>query len=236
VGGDETGMRVGYRTIIAGALRQALMGAITSPLKLVGSVFSGGKPQPPEPIGFRLGRVELTDDGAKQVGQVAKFLADRPAMGVALETAPTAADARWLHEHQVVEELGAPPGVFGRVRNLIQRGRRDRIRQALDERAEGKPRELGPDDQKVLDEWLSKKPKPTPKELHALAEARLALVERTLREEHGVAAGRIVRRDVPDAAPEDTDGPVADIELGSVADLTAPDEDEQALARGTPTP
>jgi len=88
----------------------------------------------------------------------------------------------------------------------------------------------------VLDEWLAKKPKATPQQLHALAEARLVLVERTLRDEHGVAAGRIVRREIPAAAPEDTGGPVADIELGSVADLTAPEEDEQALARGAATP
>ena len=84
---------------------------------------------------------------------------------------------------------------------------------------------------------VSEKPKPTPEQLHALAEDRLALVERTLREEHGVAPGKIVRREVPAAAPEDTAAPLADIELGSVADLTAPPEDDEpAIARGGVTP
>jgi hypothetical protein len=144
---------------------------------------------------------------------------------VALATAPTAADARWLHEHEVVQELGAPPGVFGRVRNLVQRGRRDRIRQALDARAEGKPGELGPEDQKVLDEWLAEKPRPTPEQLRALAETRLTVVERTLRDTHGIGPGRIVRREQP-AVAADATTPTVDIELGSIEDLTAPAEDD----------
>ncbi len=228
VAGDEAGMQVGYRSIIGGALRSALVGALASPLKLVGAVFSGDKVQAaPEPITFRLGRTELTDDGAKQIAQIAKFLADRPAMGIAIGTAPTAADARWLHEHEVVKELGAPPGVFGRLRNLVGRGRRERIRQALAERAEGNPGSLDPDDQKALDEWLAEKPQPTPERLRALAQDRLAAVERALRDTHGVGPGRIVRRAAP-AAIADDPVPTVDIELGAVADLTAPPEDVTA--------
>src|SRR5262249_3602897 len=83
VEGDEQGMHVGYMTIIAGALRRALVNALTSPLKLVGAIFSGDKVQAsPAPITFRLRRDELTDDGDKQIDALAKFLADRPGMGV----------------------------------------------------------------------------------------------------------------------------------------------------------
>ena len=162
VGGDEQGMHIGYFTIIAGALRQALLGALTCAaqarrrhlLRRQGAAA-------PAPISFHTGRDVLTDEGDKQVDQLAKFLADRPGMGVALQTAPTKADARWLYEHDLLEELGAPQGVFRTLRNLTQRGVRDRIREALAARAEGKPGELDAEDQKTLEEWLAERPAPS---------------------------------------------------------------------------
>ncbi len=227
VEGDEQGMRIGYMAIIASALKQALLGAIASPLKLVGAIFSGDKVQAaPAPITFRTGQVVLTGDGDKQVGQLGKFLAERPAMGVALETAPTKADARWLHEHDLLEELGAPQGVFGSVRNLTRRGVRDRITQALAARAEDKPGELDAEDQQTLEEWLAERPAPTPERVRDLAESRLARVEEALRQKHGIDGSRLVRRDLP-AEPADAEPPTVEIELGSVADLTAPPEEEQ---------
>ncbi len=222
VEGDEQGMQVGYLTIIAGALRRALVNALASPLKLVGAIFSGDKVQAsPAPISFRTGRDALTDEGDRQVDQLAKFLAERPSMGVALETAPTNADMRWLHEHDLLEELGAPQGVFGTIKNLTKRGARDRISEALAARAEDKPGELDADDQKTLETWLAERPAPTPERVRDLAGARLARVEKALREEHGIDAGRIVRRDPP---PELADASPAtvEIELGSAAELKAP--------------
>jgi hypothetical protein len=222
VEGDEQGMRVGYLTVVAGALRRALVNALASPLKLVGAVFSGDKVQAaPAPIEFRAGQAALAADGETQVGNLGKFLASRPAMGVALDTAPTKADARWLHEHDLLEELGAPQGVFGTLRNLTRRGVRDRITQALAERAEGKQGALDADDQQTLEEWLGERPPPTADRLHALAVARLERVEHGLRDANGIDGGRIVRRDPPDE-PTDADPATVEIELGTVADLTAP--------------
>ena len=222
VEGDQQGMHIGYMTIIAGALKHALLNAITSPLKLLGGIFSGDKVQAtPQPIAFHTGRDALADDGSKQVDQLAKFLADRPAMGVALQTAPTKADVRWLREHDLLDELGAPQGVLGTLRNLPKRGVRDRIREALAARAEDKPGELDPDDQKTLDEWLDQRPAPTADRVHQLAAGRLARVEQALRNDHGIDAGRIVRRDPP-ADPTDATPPAVEIDLGSVEDLKAP--------------
>ncbi len=195
VEGDEQGMHVGYFTIIAGALRHALVNALASPLKLVGAIFSGDKVQAsPAPITFRLGRDELTDDGDKQIDALAKFLADRPGMGVALETTPTPADVRWLREHDLLQELGAPQGVVGFVRNLPKRGVRDRIRDALAAHEEGKKGDLDADDQKTLEEWLDQRPAPTKQRLQELAAARLTRVEGLLKEKHGIDGQRIVRR------------------------------------------
>lgn len=229
VEGDEQGMRIGYLTIVAGALRRALVGALTSPLKLVGAVFSGDKVQAaPAPIGFRTGQATLTHEGGKQVEQLGKFLAERPAMGVALQSAPIATDARALHEQDLLAELGAPQGVVGRLRTLTSRGARDRITQALAARAEGKAGELSPDDQQTLDEWLAERPAPTPKRVDELARSRLTRVEEALRQQHGIDAARIVRRDPP-PEPSDTTPPTVEIELGSVEDLKAPPPEEAAV-------
>jgi hypothetical protein len=222
VEGDQQGMRVGYMTIIAGALRHALLNALTSPLKLLGGVFSGDKVQAsPQPIAFLPGRDAIAEDGRKQIGQLAKFLADRPGMGVALQTSPTKADVQWLREHDLLDELGAPQGILGTLRNLPKRGVRDRIRDALAARAEDKPGELDADDRKTLEEWLDQRPAPTPERVHALAIRRLARVEHALRDDHGIDAGRIVRRDPP-AELADTTPPAVEIDLGSVEDLQAP--------------
>ncbi len=228
VEGDEQGMHIGYFTIIAGALRRALMGALTSPLKLVGAIFSGDKvPSAPAPITFRLGRDELTEEGAKQIGQLAKFLGDRPGLGVALETTPTAADVRWMREHALLQELGAPQGVIGFMKNLPKRGMRDRIRDALAAHEEGKKDELDADDAKTLEEWLGQRPAPTAQRIQQLAAARLGRVEGLLREQHGIAAQRIVRRPAaPASAPAESQGdsaPTVEIELGSVTDLAHPE-------------
>src|SRR5262245_153665 len=172
VEGDEQGMHVGYLSIIAGALRRALVNALASPLKLVGAIFSGDKVQAaPAPISFRTGRDALTDDGGKQVDQLAKFLSDRPVMAVALTTAPTNADVRWLREHDLLEELGAPQGVLGTVRNFTKRGVRDRIRDAIAAREEGKAGELDADDSKTLEDWLAERPAPAADRIHGLAAA-----------------------------------------------------------------
>ena len=215
-------MHIGYMTIVAGALRRALVNALASPLKLVGAIFSGDKVQAsPAPISFHTGRDVLTSEGDAQIDQLAKFLADRPAMGVALETAPTQADVRWLRENDLYQELGAPQGVFGTLKNLTKRGVRDRIREALAARAEDKAGELDAEDQQTLEEWLGQRPAPTPERVHELAGARLARVERSLSAERGIAAARIVRRDPP-AELADASPATVEIDLGAMADLTAP--------------
>src|SRR5262245_24390561 len=220
--GDQQGMHVGYMTIIAGALKHALLNALTSPLKLLGGIFSGDKVDAtPQPIAFHTGRDEIAGEGGKQIDPTAKFLADRPGMGGAVQNTPTKDDVRWMREHDLLDQLGAPQGVFGTLRNLPKRGVRDRIRDALAARAEDKPGELDADDQKTLEEWLDQRPAPTPERIHQLAASRLARVEQALRNDHGIDAGRIVRRDPP-ADPADATPPAVEIDLGSIEDLKAP--------------
>jgi Domain of Unknown Function (DUF748)/AsmA family len=222
VEGDEQGMHIGYMSIVAQALRRALVSALASPLKLVGAIFSGDKVQAsPAPISFHTGRDVLTGEGDTQVDQLAKFLADRPGMGVALQTAPTKADVRWMWENDLYQELGAPQGVFGTLKNITKRGVRDRIREALAARADDKQGELDAEDQQTLEQMLGERPAPTADRVHHLAEARLARVEQSLGQKHGIDAARLVRREPP-TDPVDASPATVDIELGSVADLKNP--------------
>jgi hypothetical protein len=192
VAGDEQGTKVSVMTVAGQALRRAIVNAIASPLKLVGAAFGGGgEGGAPEPIAFAVGRAEPTEDGAKTLDALAGLLASRPGIGITLEGAPTESDARWLHEQAEYEELSRPQGVFGAIGNVTERGARERVRLALEARAQGKEGALDPDDAAKLEEWLAELPKPGPKELGALVAGRLERVSTTLREGHGIGPERV---------------------------------------------
>ncbi len=189
------GATVDLLGVVRTALRQALVGAIESPLKLVGGVFgAGGKGGgvAPAPIGFSLGRAEPTSAGAESAGRLAEFLNSRPAMAVQLDTSITTEDVRWLRE-QALRADWHDEGVFKRsVAFLTQRGPRDRIGSYLAARASGGTAELSPEDAATLQQWLDQRPAPSPEQLGALAADRLAAVESILKDK-SVDPTRIIR-------------------------------------------
>jgi len=211
---DHEGMRVGVGTIVAGALRSALLGTLTSPLKLIGMALPGSKEQaaaPPQ-IAFRAGRAEPAPESEAQIKQLATFISSRPGMGVTLEPIPSTRDVRWLREHALLEELGKPQGIFGAVKNIGQGGKRERISKALAAREKDEAGELSDEDAKTLDEWLDARPSPAPDQLHALADGRLAKLESVLHDDYGVDSARIARSDAT-AEPTD-DPPVVRLQIG----------------------
>jgi hypothetical protein len=213
---DREGTKVGLTSIVAGALRSALVGALASPLKLVGMALPGGKEKaaaPPE-IAFRPGRADPTVESEGRIKQLAGFISSRPGMGVTLEPIPSTRDVRWLREHALLEELGKPQGIFGAVKNLGEGGKRERIRKALAARENDETGDLSDDDAKTLDEWLDERPSPTQEQLHALADARLTKLESVLHDDYGVDASRIARS-AETAEPTD-DAPVVRLKVGVV--------------------
>jgi len=137
----ERGTSVDVMAVVARALRAALVGALTSPLKLVGSLTGGGGKVgsfAPAPIGFQLGRPEATKDGATIIERLAALLESRPAMGVELRAIVTAADARSLREQALLARWGEEGFVSGLLA-LADRGARTRVREALEARAQGEP-------------------------------------------------------------------------------------------------
>ncbi len=215
---DETGTTVPIGSIVAQALRAALLGALTSPLKLIGAAFGGGDGEGPGPIGieFQVGRATLTSEASENVDKLAEFLASRPGVAITLSAVPTPKDIRWLREQKLSAELGAPQGVFGALRNLPSRGARDRIRLALEARAKDEEGALDDEDSKLLEEWLTERGDLSDDEKKALGDARVAAVRKALVESHGVDGARVKPGEPPAGEEQPADGPpVVAIGLGA---------------------
>jgi hypothetical protein len=165
---------------------------------MLGAVAGGkGAPVSPAPVAFRLGRADPTKKGAKSADRLAEFLVSRPGRGVELSTAATADDARWLHEQSLLAEWGNE-GAFRRSLAFVtSRGPRQRIRGYLESRAGDKKPKLSAEDAAQLDAWLAERPAPTEEELQALADARLAVVEKALQAK-SIDASRISRGKPPE--------------------------------------
>lgn len=205
VSGDASGTRVGLLTVVGDALRRALINALASPLKLVGAFFGGTADAVPSvaSLPFRAGRAVFAPEAEDRLIRLGALLAARPTLRIVLRAAPTADDVRWLRE-QALRDAWAGEGVLGTLRALRDRGLRERVREALDARAEDRPGELAPADAAQLDLWLDEHAPPGPEALERLLTDRVTRAETALREEAAVAAESI-RREEP--ALEPIDGP-----------------------------
>jgi len=194
VAGGREGTKVGFGSIILGALRRALLNALASPLKLVGAVLPGkggeGQPIGPQPIVFATGRADLASGADTQIEALATFLASRPGIGVQLDATPSESDARWLREQALRQQLESQ-GALQRLASLPERGTRNAILKALAARAKGEPGELTPEQETTLQSWLDERAPFSAEALQALGKERLARVEAVLTKEHGVEATRI---------------------------------------------
>lgn len=211
---DEKGAAVGLSTVVTGALVSALVGTLTSPLKVLGAVLprgGSGESLAPVPIRFAPGLATMDKAGQEQVKQLADFLAGRPALGVTLTAPVTASDVRALREQTLLAKLGPRKGVIGTLRNI---GARGRIVDALDARSRGEEGKLDDDDTKALDEYLKDVPEPSADQIRALAEARLAAVEKTLTGQYGIGKTQMARGSTEGEKPEEG-VPGVRVDLGS---------------------
>ncbi len=188
---DPKGVELHLLAIVGQALRKAIVNALASPLKVFGAITGGDEVSlVPPTIALKPGRAEPTDEGSERVKQLGKLLANRPGMGVEIETAITTQDTRWLHE-QALRHQWQEQGFFGAVRAMAQGEVRENVERALAARAEDQPGELSDEAAAALEEWLKDAPPPTAQELQALAAQRLALIATTLRERAGIDPTRI---------------------------------------------
>ncbi|MFN2375673.1 MAG: DUF748 domain-containing protein [Candidatus Binatia bacterium] len=176
---DEKGAaEVSMGTVIASALKAALLGAVTAPLKMLGAAFGGGGEGEGglaiAPVGALPGAADLVADATARIDGLAKLLQERPSMGLSLRGRTGNADAPLVAEQILIERLKAGDG----LPDLEDSGflARRRIGQALlaRDKAATKKAEvptLSAEDQALYDRYLAAVEIPAAR-LDALAAAR----------------------------------------------------------------
>ena len=192
VEGDRGGVRVGLGKIVGQALRSALLGALASPLKLLGAVTADGKVKvAPEPIPFVPGDLVFTGEGAEQIERIAGLLSASPGIALTLAGVVSESDLRVLRERALFAELEATSGVraLGQIGAIATRRA---VRLFLEAKLAGKqPEALEPDEAAWLEEHVAEQ-KLDPAALAALANARATAVQGALVREHGIAEARLM--------------------------------------------
>jgi hypothetical protein len=205
---DEKGARADVGAIVAGALRQALVGALSSPLKLVGASLSaatGGVGF--DPLASAPGAPALAPGQDERLGAMAQMLAERPALALRLRGRAGPADRAHLAERILVERATAGedlPSVEG-VGFLA----RQRLKGALVDRGRGEQGELDAEDAAALARWIEATDVP-PERFAALARSRAESARDALVQAHAVDPARLA---LAEPAPEGEPGVV--VELGA---------------------
>jgi len=181
----------GLNETVASAMREALARPRLTPL-----------PAAPIHVVFAPGRTEPAPNAARQLAAIAEILSARPDVTVELRGAGSREDRRWLAEQAVtIDDTEEPGALRGFLRAIGFRDQRQRIRDALAARREGRPGRLDPDDEAVLAELVAAAPPIADDRLTSLAASRSTLVANLLAAQHGVTATRVVAAEpeAPDA-------------------------------------
>lgn len=204
VDGDRGGVKLGLGSIVGQALRSALMGALASPLKLLGAITADGKVQSlaPEPVGFVAGSTELAPDGGERMEQIAGLLSGSPGIALTLSGGTSESDLRVLRERALLAELQATSGVRA-LGQLGEIGTRRAVRNHLATKLAGAaPPALEPDQEAWLEEKVAAIAIDATA-LQTLAATRAAAVHGLLVREHGIAERQL------SIGPPTTDPPLA---------------------------
>lgn len=174
--GDAVGLGLG--SLLARALSEAIQGAITSPLRMVGAVIPGGGDSPSaKPLEMEPGSSELDEESRARLVRVAELLAERPALALALHGLAASEDGPYL-ARALLTQLAVEGGDFPDLEDAGFFARR-RVEQALRERAADRPGELAAEDEALLERYVAAQPVPREREL-ALAQARAESVREEL--------------------------------------------------------
>jgi hypothetical protein len=204
---DESGVETGLATIVTGALRQALVGALSAPLKLAGALLpeGGGADAALAPLEAAAGRARLAPGADARLESLAKLLASRPTLGLRLAGRVGPAD-RPLVAEQILVERALADEDWPEVEDAGILARR-RVRQALAARGRGEEPELSPEDQALLARYVAATPVP-PARMQELARRRAEAARDALASQHGVGAARLA---LGEAAPEGEPGVVVEL-------------------------
>lgn len=193
---------VSITSIVRQAVTQAIVGALTSPLKLLGSVTMSGEKLDdisPTPVAFLPGSAEMPDDAGDQIERMGDVLAATPAIKLEFIGRAGASDVRALKEAAVLAEMQSDGGFWGGVLNLASGGTRNAIRSALEDRDTSG---LSEDDQATLDELVAEK-SVTDEDLETLARERAETLRTRLIDDSGIDEDQI-SLGAPEASRDDT--------------------------------
>jgi hypothetical protein len=190
----ESGSGVSLVPIVASAMRQALVGALTSPIKGVGLLLAVGSNRKGgllAPVRFAPGAVAAAGDD--DLGGYAELLAARPDLGLVLRGRSGPADDPSLAIRRLADAArdgGELPAVSAGDAGFFERRR---VVGALADFAEGEMAaldRLDPDDAALLARWRSQV-EVSDADRDALARVRATALRDRLLAEHGLDAGRV---------------------------------------------
>ncbi|MDG2306874.1 MAG: DUF748 domain-containing protein [Candidatus Binatia bacterium] len=190
VSGTTEGTEIGIGSVVEQALTKAILGAIMSPLKMLGAItMIGGKVAEitPSPVSFRAGSDEISKDAQDKVERVSSVLSSSPAIKIELVGQAGSDDVRGLKEAAVLAALAGESGFLGGLRNLASGGTRKAIRKALQD---DDVASLNKDDAAELDEMVAEK-SVTDADLTALANRRAERLFKIFTEDDGVPADQV---------------------------------------------
>jgi hypothetical protein len=189
---DEKGSTVSTGAVMASALKTAILGAVSTPLKLLGGSFGGTSGTGPAsftiaPIKSPAGSPELDSSASGRIDGLVKLLAQRPEIGLMLRGRTGTDDRPPVAEQLLVERVGQGKG----LPELDGAGflARLRIKQVLSRRSKGKPASVSAEDQPLFNRYLAAVEIPEDR-LDALAKLRAEKLREMLVAK-GVHAGRL---------------------------------------------
>ncbi len=189
---DEKGTEVDTGAIIASAVRDAILGALTSPLKLLGGAFGGGGRDAGNaaggavgiaPLRFDAGSAEPAADAASRIDGLAKLLADRPVVKLVLRGRTSPEDRPLVAEQLLIERIKAGkglPDVEGS--GFLARRRISQALVAADKSSaarKGPPAGMSPEDRALYDKTIAAVEIPNDR-LVALSSARASSIRALL--------------------------------------------------------
>jgi hypothetical protein len=186
----EKGASAGIGTILLGALRAAITGAVTSPIKAMGVLLpEGGSAEISfAPIAFAPGEAAPPADAAGQLAPLAALLAQRPGLGLALVGHAGEADRAPLAE-RILQERVAKDQALPEVADAGFFARR-RVQGALAARARGEEGALEPEDEALLGRYVEATQVP-PDRFADLARRRAEALRDLLASAHSLAPTRL---------------------------------------------
>jgi hypothetical protein len=199
---DEGGTKVGIAAAVTAALRQALVGALAAPLKLLGSVASKGGEMlgggALEPIAMEPGAQALSPAAHERVAALAKLLASRPGLRVLLVGRADTSDDLALARQEVLAKARSDAPLPGE--DQLGFFERRRVRRELAEADPEQLASLSPETSATLDR-LAAAVAVAEESRESLALARAQAVAKALQEEHGAGVEAVAEMETEVGAP-----------------------------------